>query len=147
MAEYYPPVGFHFSVEFGISGAGDTDTRFQQVSGFSMEMQLETLNEGGENRFTHKFPVRASYTDLVLQRGLLVNSEVRNWIVSAIQEYEIEPIPVWVTLLNENGEPLQTYSFVNAWPKKWTISDFNAENSAVVIESLELAYQYFTIKN
>jgi phage tail-like protein len=145
MSNRYPPVGFHFSVEFDLPGAGDKDIRFQQVSGFSMELQVETVNEGGENRFSHKLPVRASYPDLVMQRGLLLDSVVKEWFVAAIQEFDIQPITVWVKLLNEEHEPLQTYTFVNAWPKKWTISDLNAETSALMIESMELAYQYFKI--
>jgi phage tail-like protein len=32
-----------------------------------------------------------------------------------------------------------------AWPKKWSVSDFSAETSDVVIETLELAYQTFRV--
>jgi len=57
----------------------------------------------------------------------------------------IVPITVWVTLLNESHEPLQTYTVVGCWPKKWVISDFSAESSQIVVETLELAYQYFRV--
>lgn len=145
MAVYYPPVGFHFRVEFDLPGIEDADTRFREVSGLSVELEEETHNEGGENRFIHKFPVRARYPNLVLKRGLLTSSKVRVWCEAAIQDLDIEPVTVWVTLLNDAHEPLQTYTFTNAWPKKWSISDLNAESSAVVVESLELAYQYFEV--
>ncbi len=145
MPSYYPPVGFHFRVEFDLEGIGDNDFRFREVSGLSMEMEEETYTEGGENRFIHKFPVRARYQDLVLKRGLLTDSVVLAWCKNAIQNFEIEPATVWVTLLNEEHEPLQSYTFISAWPKKWSISDLNAESSEVVIESLELAFQYYTM--
>lgn len=141
----YPPVGFHFKVEFDLPGIADTDFRFRDVSGISMEVEEETYNEGGENRFIHKFPVRARYPDLVLKRGLLTDSAIRTWCEEAIYNLDIQPTSVWVTLLNEEHEPLQSYTFINAWPKKWNISDLNAESSEVVIESLELAYQYYKI--
>ena len=51
MANYYPPVGFHFRVEFDLPQASDNDIRFREVSGLSMELEEETYNEGGENRF------------------------------------------------------------------------------------------------
>ena len=143
---YYPPVGFHFRVEFDLDGIGDNDFRFREVSGLSMEMEEETYTEGGENRFTHKFPVRARYQDLVLKRGLLTDSIVLDWCKNAIQNFEIDPATVWVTLLNEEHEPLQTYTFVNAWPKKLDISNLNAENSEIVVETMELAYQYFKME-
>ena len=147
MATYYPPVGFHFRVEFDLAGIKDNDFRFRDVSGLSMELEEESVNEGGENRYIQKLPVRARYTDLVLKRGLLTDSTVQKWCLAAIQDLDIQPTTVWVTLLNEKHEPLKTYTFVNAWPKKWNITDFNAESSDLVIESLELAYQYFKIQS
>jgi len=141
----YPPVGFHFKVEFDLPGIADSDFRFRDVSGISMEVEEETYNEGGENRFIHKFPVRSRYSDLVLKRGLLIDSVIRKWCEEAIYNLDIQPTSVWVTLLNEEHEPLQSYTFINAWPKKWNISDLNAESSEIVIESLELAYQYYKI--
>lgn len=146
MTAYYPPPGFHFRVEFDLPDAGDDDIRFREVSGLSMELEEETLNEGGENRFVQKFPVRARYPDLVMKRGLLTDSAVRTWCEAAIRDLDIEPTTVWVTVLNENHEPLQTYTFVNAWPKKWSVSDLNAESSDIIVESLELAYQYFEVE-
>ena len=49
---YYPPVGFHFKVEF-IGIGNDNDTRFQSVSGLNVEYDTESFKEGGENRFEH----------------------------------------------------------------------------------------------
>ncbi len=125
--------------------AGANDVRFRDVSGLTMELEEQTYNEGGENRFSHKLPVRGRYPDLVLKRGLLVDSGLRTWILDAVQNLVVRPVTVWVTLLNEKHEPLQTYTVVGAWPKKWVVSDFGAETSEVVIETLELAYQYFRV--
>jgi phage tail-like protein len=140
---YAPPVGFHFRVEFDVPGAGDRDMCFRDVSGLTMELEEFSYNEGGENRFSHKFPVRGRYPDLVLKRGLLVDSALRAWIADAVHNLVIAPATVWVTLLNSEHQPLQTYSIFGAWPKKWVISDFGAESSEIVIETLELAYQHF----
>lgn len=142
----YPPVGFHFSVEFSIDNRS-FETSFQQASGLTVELQSETLNEGGENRFVHQFPVRSSYSNVTLKRGLFVQSEIRSWCERAIVDLDIEPATVWIKLLNPEHEPLQSYVLRNAWPKRWSVSDFDAETSSVVIETLELAYQFFTIKN
>ncbi len=141
----YPAVGFHFSVHFDVSGASDTDTRFQDVSGISSDLQVKEVKEGGENRFSHKLPTRASYPNLVLKRGLFTNSGVVKWARKAIEDMDIEPITVVVSLLSEAHEPLHTYAFYNCWPKKWEVANFNADQNQVVIETLELAYQYFKV--
>jgi phage tail-like protein len=142
----YPPVGFSFWVSFGISD-NPVDMAFQDVAGIGMELQTEDVVEGGENKFTQKLPTRANYTPLVLKRGLAVKSPVTDWIRDAIENLSIQPLTIIVALLNENKEPLIAYRFINAYPLKWSISNFNAETSSVVIETLELYYQYFKIIN
>ncbi len=145
---YYPPVGFHFRVEFqGIPGVQNLDGLFQEVTGLSRELESEQVKSGGENRFTYKLPTRAQYQNLVLKRGLLIDSGLINWVNDAIYNLDIKPATVLVTLLNEKHEPLQTYQCVNAWPQKWSVADFNAQESRILIETMELFYQYFTIIN
>ncbi len=145
MSNYYPPVGFHFRVEvLGLSPNGD-DVRFTEVSGLSVEIGTEEVAEGGENRFVQKFPTRAKFTELTLKRGLLVNSGIADWINRTISNFDIQPKNVDVQLLNEKHEPLITWHLINAYPTKWSVSDFNSTNNAVVVESLQLYYQYFTI--
>lgn len=142
---YYPPVGFHFKVEF-IGIGNDNDCRFQSVSGLTVEYDTESFKEGGENRFEHKLPVRSKYNDVSLKRGLLINSEVIKWCTNAFENREFNPVTVNITLLNENHEPLKTWEVIDAWPKKWSVSDFNAQENSIVVETLDLAYKYFNVK-
>lgn len=145
MPEYYPPVGFHFRVEFTFLPSESKDARFQEVSGLGAELGVEEVVEGGENRFTHRLPTYAKYSNLILKRGLLADSELIDWCKNAIENFEFEPATVNVTLLNEQHQPLaDTYSFVNAWPVKWTVSDLKAQDNSIVVETLEIAYNYFT---
>ena len=147
MPNYYPPTGFHFKVEVLGLPPNDNDVRFTEVGGLSLELATEEVAEGGENRFIQKYPTRAKYPDLVLKRGLLVGSEVRKWIEKCIQDYEIEPKDVSVKLLNEEHQPLLTWNVVKAYPTKWAVTDLNASNNAVVVETLQLTYQYFTLES
>lgn len=142
---YYPPVGFHFSVHF--PGFDNTlDTRFTEVNGLSVDMGTEEIAEGGENRFAQKYPVRTKYPELVLKRGLVLpDSEIQKWTENCINDYIIEPRVILISLLGEKHLPLMTWQVVGAYPTKWAISDLNASHNAVVIESLQLYYQYFTV--
>lgn len=143
MASYYPPVGFHFRVEFeGITNVKDVG--FQSVSGLNASVpNSETYEEGGENRFTHRLPKRATYENLVLKRGMFTDSELIQWFRDAIENFIFRPRTVTVILQNENHEPLETWRFVNAWPTKWNIDGFDAEKAGIVVETIELSYQYF----
>lgn len=143
MVDYYPPWGFYFRVVFGIS-KDKNDARFQSVSGLSVEYDFETFREGGENRFEHKLPVRTKYGDLVLKRGMLADSKVIKWLLDAFQNRKFSPVDITVTLMNEKSEPLQVWNVVHAIPKKWVVSDLNANENSVVVETMELSYRYFT---
>lgn len=145
MTDYYPPWGFYYKVEFSIS-KNKGDVRFQTVSGLSVEYDMEEYKEGGENRFTHKLPVRTKYADMVLKRGMLTDSEVIKWCLSAFRDREFKPAELSVILMNEKSEPLRTWNIVQALPKKWVVSDLNANENSLVIETLELTYRYFTIQ-
>ncbi|WP_310425610.1 phage tail protein [Chamaesiphon sp. VAR_48_metabat_135_sub] len=144
MSNYYPPVGFHFKVEVQNVQNAD-DVRFSEVSGLSVEMGTEEVAEGGQNRFIQKYPTRTKYPELVLKRGLLVNSEILTWIRQCLEDYQIQPKDIFIKLLNEEHQPLLTWNITKAYPTKWSVSDFNASNNAVVIESLQFFYQSFTL--
>lgn len=147
MASFYPPVGFHFKVEFQGIGADPIDTYFQEVSGLSFDIEKEAVKSGGQNRFTYQLPTRANYSNLVLKRGLLTNSKLIDWVNDTVETMEVTLATILVTLLNENHQPLITYNCVNAWPQKWSVSDFNAQESKLVVETLEIVYQYYKIQN
>lgn len=143
--DYYPPLSFYYRVEFSIS-KDKNDVRFQTVSGLSVEYDYESFKEGGENRFEHKLPVRTKYADMVLKRGMLTDSDVIKWMLDAFRNREFKPADLTVILLNEKSEPLKTWKVAQAIPKKWIVSDLNANENSVVIETLELTYRYFTIE-
>ena len=151
MDPLYPPVSFHFKVEFNFKqefhgvAAQKNDIMFQSVGGLSSELQTETIKEGGENRFEHELPVRTKFPNLVLKRGLIKDSSLIKWCLNTFQQLDIRPVDLEVKLLNEKHEPLMTWAVKQAWPKKWAIEDLNAMESKILIESLELRYQYFTI--
>ena len=145
MANYYPPVGFHFNVEFvGLSNDA-TDIRFQSVAGLSVDLQTESRKEGGENRFEHILPIRTKYQNLTLKRGVVTDSTIIDWCFNAFNTLSIDPVDMIINLLNKNHEPLYTWNIVHAWPKKWQVSDFSAEESKLVIETIELQYHYFSV--
>lgn len=144
MTLYYPPWAFYYKVEFEGSSEPN-EASFQSASGLSVEYDVEEYKEGGENRFTHKLPVRTKYADLVLKRGMLTGSATVQWFLAAFRERIFLPRTVTVTLMNEKSEPLRTWSVAHAVPKKWTVSDFTAGENAIVVETLELSYQYFTV--
>lgn len=146
MSEPYPPVSFYYQVSFNGVGDKSIDTRFQSISGLSAEVKTETYKEGGENRFEHILPVRSSYSNLTLKRGLVKDSDLIKWFTDTFDTMQVKPVTLDIILMNEEGQPLVNWNVVHAWPKKWSLTDFDAEKSAIAIETLELHYRTFSIK-
>jgi len=145
----YPLPSFHFRVVFGseaIDNAEPYDNHFQSVSGLSVEMNTETIIEGGENRFEHQIPVRTKYSTLVLKRGVLKDSALIQWCRKALEDFQFKPATLQIELLGENHTPLITWALFHVWPKKWSVSDFDAEKSELLVETLEMNYNFFTVK-
>ena len=148
----YQTVGFHFKVNFEeLNGAQSADVRFQSVSGLDVQLDTETWKEGGENHFTHALPGRSKYSSsLTLKRGLLKpkQSGITDWCLKAFVDLEITPLKVVsVELLDENHIVLVKWVLEHVWPKSWKVADLNAERSEVLIETLVLNFNRFSMKN
>lgn len=154
---YYPPGGFYFSVAvFGRNGGiaplgGDADAAFQEASGMDVRVDTEEVVEGGENRFVHRLPKAAKYSNLVLKRGVVATeSALLKWVADNAGTRLSTPIEtknVVVSLLNPSGNPLVAWAFANAWPVRAQIAPLNATDSRVLIETVELSYNYYTRTN
>lgn len=143
----YPPVGFFFKVS--IDGLPAADSAFQEVTGLSVSVETQAVPEGGENRFVHQLPLRAKAERLVLKRGLNVSSQLLDWCRKAVEEFSFSPRTIHVFLLDPAkpdalNNPLAAWHVVNAYPVKWSVSAFNAEENALAVETIELQYNYFT---
>ncbi len=148
---FYQTLGFHFKVTFeGLPEGTVEDIRFQSVTGLDVQLDTETIKEGGENRFTHTIPGRTNFpSGLTLKRGLLLpgKSGLTKWFHDAFHREQIVPLQtVQVSLLNEDHDVLVKWDLSWVWPKSWKIAEFNAERSEVLIETLELNYNRFEYK-
>jgi phage tail-like protein len=143
----YPPLGFHFLATFELTPQVSDDSRFQEINGLEVEMEMETFTEGGQNRHTWQLPKRTRYSDITLKRGLFVGSPLITWCKDALENFIFAPSNVTIALLNEQHVPIMSWYVVSAIPKKWSISGFNAQENSIVVESITLTYRYFNVIN
>jgi len=139
---YYPPVGFYFRVNIG-SITGGSEGNFQEVSGLNFKFGVKEMAEGGENRFIHKFPSPAKYENLVLKRGMLIGSPLITWAQTSIGQFTFKPVTVVINLMDEKSQPIASWKLFNAYPVGLKISEFKGQENAIVVESLELSFDYF----
>jgi len=144
----YPLVGFHFLVAFELFPQLPHDFRFQEVTGLSVDVEMESFSEGGQNRFEHQLPVKTKYGDITLKRGMnALPSGIMAWTINAVQNFIFQPTNLLITLLNDSHIPVQNWYVVNAIPKRVEFANLNAEQNQVAIETLVLSYNHFNILN
>src|SRR5271165_4984023 len=140
-------LGFRFGVLFIVGGVipNPLDIRFQKVSGLSAEVTTTTVEEGGQNLYIHRLPKRVSYNNLVLERGMVVGSPLNIEFNAAMSLFKFTPSSVLVFLMDADKVPVAGWTFFNAYPVSWATSDLDAQQKAVVIDTLELAYNRMQI--
>jgi phage tail-like protein len=146
MPGYYPPGSFYFSLAF-TDIKTKADAAFQEVTGMESELDTEEVTCGGENRFRYKLPSISKSGNLKLKRGFITSgSTLANWCSSTLNgglNTAIAPKTITVNLLDNDGNVLNSWDFLSAYPVKWGVSDFKSTDNAYVIESIEFAYTYF----
>jgi phage tail-like protein len=139
----YPPPTFQFALTLDSHPAG-TDASFSEASGIQAEMQIEEAAEGGANRFVHRLAAGVRHPTLVLKRGVApAASPLVGWcrdVLGGLPSIPIVKQALRVSLLDEEGRPLRTWRFVDAWPCKWEIDASAADKSAFAIEQVEFQY-------
>ena len=131
-----PYSAYRFKVEIeGIIAAGFTD-----VSGLTIETEVETIKEGGVNNYEYKLPKFTKYSNITLKRGLM-DWELWGWYQNVISG-KFERKSGTIYLFDHSGNEIQDYYyFFEAYPIKWEGPTFNAKNSsAVASETLILAH-------
>jgi phage tail-like protein len=143
---FYPPPAFSFSVAVASpSDTSGTDAAFQEVSGIDPKVEVEEVVEGGINSYVHQLPGVTKHSNLVLKRGYVtLASALADWASQTVGSTLGAPIQtqtINVYLLGANGQPVVTWTFLNAWPIKWEIGAFDANNtSSVLTQTLEFSY-------
>lgn len=134
-----PYLGAHFVLSVdGLSAVG-----FSKCSGLAGEVGVEEYPEGGENRFAHRLPTRASFPNLVLTQGAGPSTQLWSWFFEYLMTGVVAPRGGQVSLLSHvDGAmvPVRVWAFQRAWPVKLTGPELDAQASTVAVESLELAH-------
>jgi phage tail-like protein len=130
-----PFPAFNFLVEI----EGITRAAFHECTGLESRVAVVEHREGGRPS-VQKLPGLTSYPNIVLRRGVTVDTELYDWHQEAANG-NIDRRNGSIVLLDGRGQEQRRWNFFDAWPVAWTGPAFNSEQSDVAIETLELAHE------
>lgn len=142
-----PPLAFRFIVHFLVGGAVPNfiDILFQKVSGLGTTVNTVSVEEGGQNLYTQQLPTKVEHGNLVLERGLVTPSPLAVELNIAMTMFKFAPSNILISLLDNTYLPISTWLCIKAYPVGWSVSDLDARENAVVIETMEFTYQHLKI--
>ena len=132
------------SYRFSIEIDGITEALFTEVTGIEASYDVIEFRSGDMSAGYWKLPGLLQNPTLTLKQGTTDNMEIFEWFKGEPgMTGTVERKDVTIKAVDETNAELAVWTFYDAWPCKYTASDFNASESAVVIETLELAYEGF----
>jgi phage tail-like protein len=137
--ERIDPLGnFNFLLEID----GVTRASFAEVTGGDSTIDVTEYREGGDLLTPRKLPAMTKHGNIVLKFGTTPDLELWEWHKAAVRG-EVERKNGSIVALDRRGEPAARWNFVQAWPSKYDMPDWNAEGNDVAVESIELVHEGF----
>lgn len=144
MAEQtYPLPVFHFLVDLG-----GVEAAFSEVTGLNVEVQIIEYRDGAMKEHSSlKMSGLKKYGNITLKRGIFAkNNEFFDWL-NAVKMQKPERRDITISLLDEEHNPVMTWTVLRAWPTKVTSPDLKSTANEVAIETLEIAHEGLGIEN
>ncbi len=138
-----------FAGRFVFEVEGRTIGAFTEVSGLSVQIEVEDVPEGGQNAFTHKLLGRMKWPNLVLKRGITNNNSLFEWLAKfsgdgyEAAKFKITKPSGTLFMLDRKQVMLRSWKFREAMPVRWTGPTFAASASALALEELEVSHGGF----
>jgi phage tail-like protein len=130
-------------------GGAEAAGFFKEVTGFDSESEVTETKRSLPNGKTDVIKVMGNtkWGDIELKRGVDQDKTLWNWRKLVIDgKLKQARKDCTITLLDFEGQPVATYSIINAWPKKYTGVGFTADSNEVAVEGITLTHEGFELQ-
>lgn len=139
----WPVLAYYYEVE--IDGER---VSFQEVSGLKATLDVEEVQEGGNNGFVHRLPVRIKYSNLTMSRGISEEGadELVNWLEECLEEpvsnsFGDKRKDLQVRLLSPGGEIVRSWDVIMAFPVEWSGPELHALENRIAMEQVIFSFE------
>ena len=143
MAERTTPYGaFNFTVNLnGPAGPETPLGGFSDVSGLGIEITMSEYRNGNDKEnHVRKVAGIHKVTDVTLKRGIVNSKDLWDWLKETQRNGPAAQRTVTITLQDEAGEAVESWTLRNVVPMKWTGPTLAAKGGGdVAMEELVLS--------
>ena len=150
MAQSPPGSGTASNFKYRLEIVGtktDNCTGVTEVSGLGNEASGNVKGTGDKNT-AYRLPVTTKYNNITLKRGIIEEgSAIGKWCGDTLRTDLASPVmqkDLLLTLVNEAGTPVASWTIYRAWPVKWEIAGLAVTGKELAIEYIEFAFADIT---
>lgn len=139
----WPVPKFHFKVTIGSQG----EIAVQEISGLDTEYDIIEYRAGNSIDFsTVKMPGLRKGSDVTLKKGIFKADSALYTYFNEVKMNTIARETITIQLLDEEHNPMFTWTLKNAFPVKVSGTDMNAQSGEVAVEEIVLAHEGLTFE-
>jgi phage tail-like protein len=144
----YPFTTFNFAVEInrGESAEPLVEAAFSDCDGLEMSIEIKTIREGGSNNRQIRLNGPAAFGQLTLKRGMTENFDLWRWFEDSVADPRLRASAEVVLLAADGNTERARFVLSRCVPVKIKVPAFNARDSQIAIEELQVAYETLSLK-
>lgn len=114
-----------------------------KADGLSVEWDVPEYRSGEDWNYVWSFPGKTKYNLIKLVRSAVKTDtpEVKKWLDETALEFKVHLVTI--QLSDAHGSPVMDWTCQSAFPKKWSVEGFDAGNSKISLETLEISHGGF----
>lgn len=117
---------------------------FTACDGLGLEIQIEPLEEGGNNSYVHQLPGRIKYSNVTFTRPVNRDSEkVARWFAGMSTLGRVKRTNAEIIAMTAGGAHVAKWALTGVIPVKWKGPSLGVDSAKVATETLEIAHHGF----
>ncbi len=113
---------------------------FTEVSGLGYSLEVIEKEVSGATHSLKKMAGPIDYDEMELSRPINTSTELYDWCQQSADGV-VERKDGSLDLLDETGAQIASWTFLQAWPMKYSVSDLDAGDGSVITESVTLTHE------
>lgn len=142
-AQAVPFLGNNFALELKTGAGKKVETFFTGASGLGFEVEVVPIASAQKDNQEFKRPGVAKYESITLKRPLTGDKTFYEWI-DTVRKGEVKSYRAdgAIVLYSPDGNTdIARWTFTNAFPSKWSLTDPTADKADPLTEELVLAIE------
>jgi phage tail-like protein len=135
-----PAYAFHVEID------GIIEASFTSCSGLNVSRNVEPLREGGVNNSVKWIHSGLNFGKVTLESGITHSDALWLWFVTGAEDLKVGYKSVSILqMVPYTAKVARRYDLTNCMATTWTGPSLNTGSSDAAVETLEIAFQSFTL--